>query len=138
MKPLYLKGTKKTPAVSFDPEKGLIELSGRSIPENSFGFYQPLIRWVKLYSEVPRNKTTINVRLEYFNTATARCLLELFKKLETGKINGTEMQINWYHENDDEDIIEACETYESVIDIPFKRIEVENINPADLTNKDNS
>jgi hypothetical protein len=126
MKPLYIEGNTKTPKVLFEAEGGLLEISGRSIPENSFRFYQPLIKWVSLYSESPCNKTIINFRLEYFNTSIARCLLDLLKKLEIAKINGSEIEINWYYENDDQDMIEACEAYESIVDIPFKKIEIAN------------
>jgi hypothetical protein len=122
MKPYYIEGDAKTPRVLFEPATGLLEISGRSIPDDSFRFYQPLIDWVGLYSESPGSSTTLNVQLEHFNTGSARCLLELLKKLVIVKINGSEIVINWYYEKEDEDMIEACQAYESVIDIPFNKI----------------
>ena len=41
MENLTLEGSAKTPTVSFDSENGVLELKGRSIPENSIEFYKP-------------------------------------------------------------------------------------------------
>ena len=49
MESLQLEGNPKTPTVNFDPETGLFELKGRSIPENSIDFYKPLIDWLDRY-----------------------------------------------------------------------------------------
>jgi hypothetical protein len=64
----------------------------------------------------------VNIKLEYFNTSSSKCILDVFKKLET--VGGTNMTINWYYEEDDEDMLEAGEDYQAIINIPFKMIEV--------------
>ena len=43
MEPISIEGTPKTPTVKFDAEQGIIEIKGRSIPENSIEFYKPLV-----------------------------------------------------------------------------------------------
>jgi len=68
--------------------------------------------------------TEVNVQLEYFNTSSSKCILDVFKKLEAIHKSGNEVIINWYYEEDDEDMLEAGEDYESIIRIPFKMIEV--------------
>ena len=40
---------------------------------------------------------------------------------------GTEVHVNWYFEQDDEDMEEAGEDYQAIIKLPFKMIEVEEI-----------
>ena len=35
------------------------------------------------------------------------------------------MEVKWYYEEDDEDMLEAGEDYEAIIDLPFEMIEVE-------------
>ena len=35
--------------------------------------------------------------------------------------------VKWYYEEDDEDMLEAGEDYEAIIDLPFEMIEVEEI-----------
>ncbi len=124
MESITVEGTPKTPTVNFNAETGIIEIKGRSIPENSIEFYRPLVEWLEEYAKNPQKLTTVNIQLEYFNTSSSKCILDVFKKLETIKKARNEVIINWYYEEDDEDMLEAGEDYESIISIPFKMIEV--------------
>jgi len=124
MEPILIEGTPKTPTIKFDSATGVFEIKGRSIPENSVEFYKPLIDWLDLYKETPNNKTVINIKLEYFNTSSSKCILDVFKKLETIHKAKNEVEVNWYYEEDDEDMLEAGEDYESIIRVPFKMIEI--------------
>jgi hypothetical protein len=124
MEPILIEGTPKTPTIKFDASTGVFDIKGRSIPENSVEFYKPLIDWLDLYKETPNNKTVVNIKLEYFNTSSSKCILDVFKKLETIHKAKNEVEVNWYYEEDDEDMLEAGEDYESIIRVPFKMIEI--------------
>ena len=124
MESLSIEGTNKTPSVNLDPETGVIEIKGRSIPENSIEFYRPIVEWLDQYAKNPNKKTIVNVQLEYFNTSSSKCILDIFKKLESLKKARNEVVINWYYEEDDEDMLESGEDYESIIRVPFKMIEI--------------
>jgi SiaC family regulatory phosphoprotein len=124
MEPIIIEGTPKTPTVKFDSTVGVFEIRGRSIPENSVEFYKPLVDWLDTYKESPLTKTTVNIRLEYFNTSSSKCILDVFKKLEAIHRTKNEVEVNWYYEEDDEDMLEAGEDYESIIRVPFKMIEI--------------
>ena len=127
MENIKLEGSPKTPTVDFNSEAGNLELRGRSIPENSIEFYKPLLEWIESYGSTPQAKTNVDIKLEYFNTSSSKCILGVFKKLESVHAGGNEMIINWYYEEDDEDMLEAGEDYQAIINIPFKMIEVEEI-----------
>lgn len=122
MNDIRIEGSPKTPTIIFQADSGTLEIKGRSIPENSIEFYKPLIDWIEDYSKAPQPKTVVNIQLEYFNTSSSKCILDLFKKLEA--INN-EIVINWFYEEDDEDMLEAGEDYDAIINIPFKMIEIE-------------
>ncbi len=124
MEPISIAGTPKTPTVQFDGA-GKVEIKGRSIPENSIEFYKPLVDWLEQYLSTPAELTEVNIQLEYFNTSSSKCILDVFKKLEAIYKSGNEVVINWYYEEDDEDMLEAGEDYQSIIKIPFKMIETE-------------
>lgn len=124
MEPLLIEGTPKTPSIRFEADQGLIEIKGRSIPENSIEFYKPLVDWLDKYAEGPGVLTKVNIQLEYFNTSSSKCILDVFKKLEAIHKAKHEVIINWYYEEDDEDMLEAGEDYESIIRVPFKMIEI--------------
>lgn len=126
MDPIKIEGTPKTPTVIFDAEKGSVEIKGRSIPENSIEFYKPLIDWLEDYMKGPKELTQVDIQLEYFNTSSSKCILDVFKKLEAIYKGGNEVVINWHYEEDDEDMLEAGEDYQSIIKIPFKMMEIED------------
>lgn len=124
MEPISIDGTAKTPTVKFDAKAGVFEIKGRSIPENSIEFYKPLVDWLEEYGKSPLPLTQVNVQLEYFNTSSSKCILDVFKKLENIQKSKNEVVVNWYYEEDDEDMLEAGEDYESIIRVPFKMIEI--------------
>ena len=124
MEDIRIEGTPKTPTVHFNAASGSLDIKGRSIPENSIEFYKPLMDWIEEYAKSAQPKTTVNIQLEYFNTSSSKCILDLFKKLEA--VNN-EIVINWYYEEDDEDMLEAGEDYDAIINSPFRMIEIEEI-----------
>jgi len=115
MENFYLEETSKTPKLSFNSESGRFMMSGRSIPENSIEFYRPLFEWLDDYIVSPKPNTTFDIRLEYFNTSSSKCLVEIFRRLE--KIKHTDVKINWFYEEDDEDMQESGEDFKEIIDI---------------------
>jgi hypothetical protein len=125
MEPILIEGTPKTPTITFNAESGKLEIKGRSIPENSIEFYKPMVDWLEEYGKSPSDKTEVNIQLEYFNTSSSKCILDVFKKLESiSKSEKSQVTINWYYEEDDEDMLEAGEDYQSILHIPFKMIEI--------------
>lgn len=124
---ILLDGSPKTPTVNFDGSTGQLDLRGRSIPENSIEFYKPLIDWVDQYSRSPKANTKLRVQLEYFNTSSSKCILDLFKKLETVRSTGGDVIVEWHYEADDEDMLEAGEDYQAIINLPFKMIQIEEV-----------
>ena len=124
MDTLSIEGTPKTPTVRFDASKGTIEIKGRSIPENSIEFYRVLVDWLEAYAKEAQPQTQVNIQLEYFNTSSSKCILDVFKKLEAIHKANQGVTINWFYDEDDEDMLEAGQDYESIIRIPFKMIEV--------------
>jgi hypothetical protein len=124
MENLQLTATPKTPSVKFSVTDGNLEIKGRSIPENSLDFYKPLIDWVDAFKDKSGESINLHVQLEYFNTSSSKCLLDLFKRLEGYK---NKVTVHWYYEQDDEDMLEAGEDYEAIISLPFKMIEVEEM-----------
>lgn len=124
MEPISRKGTPKTPSVEFDPDQGLLEIKGRSNPENTIEFYRPLVQWIDEYVQNPVEKTTVNVHLEHFNTSSSKSILEVFRALAPIKEKDKDVVVNWFYEGDDEDIQEAGENYESITGLPFRMVEI--------------
>jgi hypothetical protein len=124
MEELAITGTPKTPSVKTDSNQGLLEITGRSNPENTIEVFKPIVNWVEEYVQNPVEKTTVNIQLEHFNTSSSKSLIGILKRLEALQKEGREIIINWHYDVDDEDILEAGENFESVIEIPFNMIPV--------------
>jgi hypothetical protein len=83
-----------------------------------------MLAWMEQFAATKPESTTLQIKLEYFNTSSSKCLLDIFKKLE---IIGGKCQVEWYYEQDDEDMLEAGEDYEAIVHVPFKMIGVEQL-----------
>ncbi len=122
MKPLKIESTHKTPKVYLDPEEGVFEISGRSIPEDSVGFYKPILEWLDEYGKNPNEKTEFKFELEYFNTSSSKNILELLKRLEEIYEKGHDVKVIWYYDEDDEDMEETGEDYQALLKVPVELI----------------
>lgn len=108
-------------------ENGYIEIEGRSIPENVHLFYTPLYEWVEEYVKSPEPYTKIIINLEYTNSSSNKYINEMLKELSKAYDNGFDMKVFWKFEEDDEVIKQIGEDIESIINIPFKYMEYEEI-----------
>ena len=125
MEVITIESSPKTPSIKFDSKQGKLEIKGRSIPENSVEFYKPLVESLERYASAPTAPTQVDIQLEYFNTASSKCILDVLKKLETIHRQGNQVIINWYYEEDDEDMREAGEDYQAIVNLTFNMQQVE-------------
>jgi len=122
---ILIKGSPTSPLVKFDSGQGLLEISGRAIEENSMEFFKPVFEAIQKYASAPAENTEINIKLEYINTASTRCLLEIFKDLDAIFKQGHKMVVNWYYEEDDEGMLDTGKDVLALSQIPFNLIPVE-------------
>ena len=120
MEPINIEPSVKTPKISFDDGSGALEIEGRSIPENSTEFYKPVFDWLDAYIDAPSANTEFAFKLEYFNTSSSKCILDVLRKLEKLHINGNKVVVNWFYEEDDEDMKEAGENYQRIVSVPIQ------------------
>ncbi len=120
MSNLIISDSIKTPTVLFDIT-GILEIKGKSIPENSLEFYRPVFEWLDIYSQSPAPKTELKISLEYFNTSSSKCLLDILRRLETINLSGkSNVKVLWFYDADDEDMMEAGEDYQALVKVPFE------------------
>ena len=126
MEVINIKGTEDTPNVVLDKENGHFEISGRSLPEDVNMFFEPIMDWIDEYAEDPLDKTVFDFKLEYFNTASSKVILDILLKFEEIVENGKEVTIKWHYHEDEEDMLEAGEEYADIVEIPFEYIVLED------------
>ena len=122
---LKIDGTRQTPEINFDAANGILKLDGRSIPENTFEFFTPVLNWLDEYASSAPDKVVAKINLEYFNTSSSKYILEILKRLKVLLKDGKDVLVEWYYEEDDEEMMETGEDYEDVSGLPFEIISYE-------------
>jgi hypothetical protein len=121
MENLHIEPSDDSPMIIGNVQKGTLEISGKSLPEDVSAFYTPVLNWLEEYAENPKN-TTISFKLTYFNTASSKLILDLFLILENIKEAGYEVKVTWYYPIYDEEMHEAGIEYSEMVDIDFEWI----------------
>ncbi|HVD97021.1 MAG TPA: DUF1987 domain-containing protein [Cytophagaceae bacterium] len=111
--------------VKFSPQ-GALTLHGVSCDEDPKPLYQKLKDWVKGYKDKPAEKTEFFIRLKYFNTSSARCILELIQELTPLSKTGKSLVVTWYYENGDEDMLETIRAFEELINHKIEPVVIES------------
>jgi hypothetical protein len=114
--------SERTPRLLLDKKEGIIKVEGRSLPENSNTFYNPVLEWIDKYVANPKEETKIVFDLEYYNSSSSKMLLQLFKKLSELKKNGKNVLVDWYYLEGDEDMLESGKTFEELSELSFDYI----------------
>ena len=121
IKGLYIKGTGNTPEVDFLP--GKIKISGRSIPEDAFAFFQPIVQWIENYIANPEDHTKVILRIEYINSGSNRYIFKILKLLDDCYLKGKKVTVNWLYEEDDDTIKCLGHDLKTLLQVPFNLLE---------------
>ena len=100
MQTIFIKATEVSPEVIFNPSEKKYLISGWSRPESPSKFYTPVMKWIEENGEAQLNNATIDFRIEYFNTPSARVLREILDQLEHLHKKGIHINVNWYYEDE--------------------------------------
>ena len=120
---LTIEKTNDSPYVHL--ENGLIEISGRTMPENVLVFFEPINKWLNKYIQNPAEFTKIDLSLPYTNSCSIKEIGDLLLLLDQKYQEGFDMKIYWTYEQNDEWGIETGNELESMLKIPFEYIETE-------------
>ena len=113
MRLMIKKETKFTPYIELDPERGIVEIRGKSYPENSFEFYKPIMEWIENYFQSPQKLTKLNIELVYFNSSSSKFLFDLFEFLENRTGSESKIVINWIYDKENDMIEEAGQEFQA-------------------------
>lgn len=123
MQAIIIEGTEDTPKVTLDKQNSTYLISGRSLPEDVTAFYQPVLEWLDIYALDPADEMVLDIKLEYFNTASSKLILDILLKLEEISEKGKKIEVNWHHDKDDDDMKEAGEEYAEIVTVSVNFIE---------------
>jgi hypothetical protein len=132
MRKLIFEKTESSPKVILDPEKKIFEISGESRPADVGTFYGEILRWVDDYSlhllknQDSTDPVVFNFDLEYFNSSSAKYILDFCKQVASVRSKGRKIEVRWKYEEDDIDMLEAGREMSRIAKLPFEYIKKEN------------
>lgn len=122
--PFLIEGDKRCPRIEADFSVGRMQISGISLPENPYNYYQPAIQEIEDYIQNPCEKTLLSFKLEYFNTGSALAIRNIIQ-LFNDKLPLNSFSVKWYYEEDDADMLDSGEEFASIFSkTHFEMIEV--------------
>ncbi|MFO7864436.1 MAG: DUF1987 domain-containing protein [Salinivirgaceae bacterium] len=122
MEPLIIEPTDESPEIILDKGNGRFEFGGKSMPEDVKEFFGPVHHWLEGYAKEPNDETYVKFKFEYFNSASAKQILDILAFFEKVKEAGKEVKIDWYFLEDDEDMEEAGESYGTLVELPINLV----------------
>lgn len=130
MKKVIISPTSNTPKVIFDPVNNVFEISGESRPFDVPSFYQPLLTWLDEFnqelSETNNDSGPFDFKfnLEYFNSLSAKYILDLCKKLSRIRSEGHKINVMWQYESGDDYMLESGQEMSKISKLPFNYEEI--------------
>jgi hypothetical protein len=115
MEALNIAESAETPNINFDAATNTFQITGRSLSDKPGEFYRPVIEWLTAYSKTPNPETLLIFKFEYLNTESSKSILDILTVAE--KISGA--KVNWFFNEDDEDMEEIGEEISELVNIPF-------------------
>jgi hypothetical protein len=117
MEPLKQEATQRSPRVDFDFDSGTFLMEGEIYPEDASSFFGPIMERLQAYlNDLRGAEITFDFKLVYFNSSSAKGLMNLFQMLEDAAQAGNAVRINWYYHEDDDTIFEAGEDFSEDLD----------------------
>ena len=128
-----VRATENTPEIDLNHTTHSLMFSGDSRPEDVQKFYTPVMKWLDEYSNYlyflkDKSSSPIEIKcefkFEYFNSSSAKYVMDIINKLaEIENIgNNIGLKVNWYYEEMDEDMLEAGQEFESMVNAEFNYI----------------
>jgi len=121
---LAIKETVFTPSVKILGEEHRIVISGQSRLEDPTSFYEELVKIFDTTIDEIKTQVSIDFQLNYMNSSSSKWLFHILKGIQN-KYNGKKLiTVNWFYDSDDESMLEAGEVFQSLLNLPFNTVEI--------------
>ena len=112
--------TNSTPYILVDEERGYMHFRGESFHENVPEFYRNIMEWLHAFLHGDFECFTFDCELKYFNSSTAKLLLNMLTLMDNAASSAHPVTVNWITTQDNEINIECGEDFaEEVNNLTF-------------------
>ena len=129
MRKLIIEKTSYSPQVVLDPDNNVYLITGESRPPDVREFYDQILSWLQDFSlyiigpDSKKDPIIFNFDFEYFNSSSGKLILDICKLLAGLRLKGINIIVKWYHEKEDEDMLEVGKEMSRIVKFPFEYIE---------------
>lgn len=129
MEKMIINPTVFTPKVILDHEERFLEFGGESRPQDVREFYGSIFEWMDDFSERLMNSednskpVIVNFNFNYFNSGSAKCILDICKILAKLRSREIDASARWHYIKGDDDMLEAGREIARIVNLPFQFIE---------------
>ena len=108
---IKLPASERSPGIDFNFDDNLFHLKGESYPEDIASFYGDLLQNLGThFDSLDGAKINFIFDLIYFNSSTAKVLMNLFELLDEAG-NKNDVTVTWNYETDDDNMEEMGEEF---------------------------
>jgi hypothetical protein len=105
------EATERLPKIDFDFGLGRFEIAGESYPENVIDAYGSILDALREYVETRPASCRLDIRLTYFNSASAKALMVILQRFDDIAAQGGDVKLTWYYDAEDENMLELGEDF---------------------------
>ncbi len=112
MENLVIAATERSPEVDFDFASGCLSLKGESYPEDASAVFGPIFAALERFLDQAEGRDIrFDFNLIYFNSSSAKALMNMFQLLDRAAERGVGIVVNWFYAPDDETMQEFGEDF---------------------------
>jgi hypothetical protein len=128
MQNIKISAAERSPAVDFDFERAVLSLRGESYPEDASSVFGPIFAALEAFLATAGDREIrFDFEMTYFNSSSAKALMNIFKLLDHAAAGGTPIKVSWYFAPDDETMKEFGEDFsEDLEHVAFSLVAVES------------
>jgi hypothetical protein len=113
----FIPARERTPEVDFRFEEHRLAIRGEAYPEDAASFFGPLLKGLATHCEAARGQDLqVEFQLTYFNTSSAKALMNMIHTLESAARSGAQVDVRWLYQEGDDVIREFGEDFSSELE----------------------
>jgi len=117
---IFIPGTKQTPEIICKKKTGEVSFRGNFISSNPNELIAPIQKWLYSFTENEKKvKLTLTFYLTYLNGSSGKSLCKLFQQVEGFQNSGVDVNVEFYCEEDDYDMLDWVKEMKSSYHLQF-------------------
>jgi hypothetical protein len=122
---LFIPATERSPEINFRFDANHLALRGEAYPEDAAAFFGPLLKALAAHCEgCGGQELTAEFQLDYFNTSSAKALMNMIQLLEHAAGRGADVTVRWIFQEDDEVMREFGQDFSTELEhVHFQLVE---------------